>query len=94
MTRTSEARTSGAMICTSCQKPKAELKQKKSRALPGVPMYLCGECLTAKREPRGFLVLAGREAANRGENPVETLSFWIKAHRYLGEPITLRELTQ
>jgi hypothetical protein len=46
-----------------------------------------------KREPRGFLVLAGRQAAQRGDNPVEVLSYWIKQHRYLGEPITLRELT-
>lgn len=80
------------MICTSCNKPKAQLKQKKSKVLPGVPMYLCQDCLDNKREPRGFLILAGREAAARGENPVDTLSYWIKAHRYLGEAITLREL--
>lgn len=81
-----------AMICTSCEKPKAALKQKKSKVLPGIPMYLCQDCLDNKREPRGFIVLAGREAASRGDNPVEALSFWIKPHRYCGEAITLREL--
>lgn len=83
---------SEAMICTSCKKPKAALKAKKSKALPGVPMYLCQECLDNRREPRGFLVLAGRQAHDRGENPIEALSYWIKHHRYLGDPITLREL--
>lgn len=85
--------TTEAMICTSCRKPKASLKAKKSKALPGAQMYLCQDCLENKREPRGFLILAGRAAADRGENPVEALSYWIKAHRYLGEAITLRELT-
>ena len=82
-----------SMICTSCRKPKASLKQKKSRALPGAQMYLCQDCLDNKREPRGFLVLAGRQAADRGENPVDSLAYWIKNHRYMGDPITLRELT-
>lgn len=81
------------MICTSCKKPKAQLKQKKSKVLPGVQMYLCQDCLDNKREPRGFLILAGREAVLRGENPVETLAYWIKAERYVGQPITLRELS-
>lgn len=85
--------TADTMICTSCRKQKASLKNKKSKALPGVPMFLCQDCLDNKREPRGFLVLAGRAAAERGENPVDVLSYWIKNHRYLGEPITLRELT-
>lgn len=75
------------MICTSCEAPKAQLKQKKSRALPGVPMFLCQDCLDNKREPRGFIVLAGREFG------LDHVSFWIKPQRYLGEPITLRELT-
>lgn len=81
------------MQCTSCKKPKAQLKQKKSKVLPGVQMYICQDCIDAKREPRGFIVLAGRKAAQDGQNPIETLSFWIKNHRYIGEAITLRELT-
>ena len=79
--------------CTSCDKPKNELKQRKSKLLPGVPMYLCKECLAGRREPRGFVVLAGREAFQRGENGMEKIGFWIKPQRYCGEPITMRELT-
>lgn len=79
--------TSEGMVCTSCNKHKAALKQKKSKALPGVPMYLCQDCLTNKREPRGFLVLAGRQYG------IDHLSYWIKPKRYLGDDITLRELS-
>ena len=79
--------TTEAMKCTSCGKPKAQLKQKKSKLLPGVPMFLCQDCLDNKREPRGYVVLAGRE---RG---IEYVSYWIKPKRYIGEEITLRELT-
>lgn len=86
-------RKSEAVQCTSCKKPKKELKAKKSKALPGVPMYLCQDCLDGKREPRGFIVLAGRQAFERGENGLETISYWIKPQRYVGSPITLRELT-
>lgn len=76
-----------AMLCTSCNKPKAELKEKKSKLLPGVTMRLCNDCLTNKREPRGYIVLAGRE------HGLDYITYWIKNHRYVGEPITVRELT-
>lgn len=85
--------TNDTMKCTSCNKPKAALKQKKSKVLPGVPMYMCQDCLDNKREPRGFIVLAGRSAAQKGDNPVEILGYWIKGKRYCGADITLRELT-
>lgn len=78
---------SNAMRCTSCNKQKAELKEKKSKLLPDVTMRLCQDCLTNKREPRGYIVLAGRE---RG---LDYISYWIKGNRYIGEPITVRELT-
>ena len=73
--------------CTSCGKPKAQLKQKKSKALPGVNMLLCQSCLDSKYEPRGFIILAGRQ---RG---LDAITYWIKPQRHCGEPITLRELT-
>jgi len=79
--------TNNTMLCTSCKKPKAQLKQRKSKVLPGVPMFLCQDCNDNKREPRGFLVIAGR---TRG---FDAIQFWIKPQRYIGEPITLRELT-
>ena len=79
--------TDGAWACTSCKKPKAQLKQKKSKALSGVPMYLCQDCIDNKREPREFIILAGRE------HGIEYISYWIKPKRYLGADITIRELT-
>jgi len=75
------------MVCTSCGKPKNQLKQKRSKALPGVPMYICQDCIDNKREPRGFIVLAGREQG------LDHVSYWIKPKRYVGEDITARELT-
>lgn len=84
---------SESMQCTSCRKPKYQLKQKKSKVLPGTPMYLCQECMDNKREPRGFLILAGRQAFDNGENGLDLISYWIKPQRYVGPPITLRELT-
>lgn len=78
--------TTEGMKCTSCNKPKAQLKQKRSKVLPGVPMFLCADCLTNKREPRGFVVLAGREYG------MDHIAYWIKNHRYLGDTITAREL--
>jgi len=74
------------MSCTSCKKPKAALKQKKSKVLEGAMMYVCQDCLDNKREPRGFIILAGREKG------IEHISYWIKGKRYIGEPITAREL--
>lgn len=82
MTQTTEV-----VKCTSCNKPKAQVRQKKSKVLPGVTMFLCQDCLDNKREPRGFVVLAGREKG------IDAISNWIKPQRYCGDPITLRELT-
>lgn len=73
--------------CTSCDKPKAHLKQRKSKVLPGAMMYVCQDCIENKREPRAFVVIAGRQL---GANHI---SYWVKPQRYLGEPITLRELS-
>lgn len=75
-----------AVICTSCRKPKNALKQKKSKALPGSIMFLCTDCIENRREPRSFVVLGARQFG------ADHVSFWIKPQRYLGEPITLREL--
>lgn len=75
------------MRCTSCDKPKAALKQKKSKAFNGVPWYACQDCLDNKREPRGYLILAGRQ------DGLEAIEFWLKPiKRYCGADITAREL--
>lgn len=73
--------------CTVCGKQKNELRKRISKCLPGVQMFLCKECMDAKREPRGYIILAGRR------DGIESIQFWIKPQRYLGEPITVRELT-
>lgn len=73
--------------CSSCHKVKHELKKKNSKALPGAIMYICADCVSKKFEPRGLIILAGREFG------AEYIKFWIKPQRYLGEPITLRELS-
>lgn len=79
--------TTEEIVCTSCNKPKAQLKKKKSKVLRGVPMYLCQDCLDNNREPRGFVVLAGRRYG------IDHVSYWTKPKRYLGDEITLSELT-
>lgn len=73
--------------CTACNQPKHELKKKISKCLPGAPMYLCKECIEAKREPRGYIILAGRR------DGLDAIEFWIKPQRYVGDPITARELS-
>ena len=73
--------------CTVCHKQKNELKKKMSKCLPGVEMYLCSDCLAGRKEPRGYIILAGRHWG------IEHIQFWIKGQRYFGEPITVRELT-
>lgn len=79
--------TNEVWACTACNKPRAELKQRKSKVLPGVAVYLCKECIAKKFEPRAFVVLAGRE------HGYDHISYWIKPQRYHGSPITLVELS-
>lgn len=73
--------------CPSCGKVKHELKKRNSKALKGAIMYICEDCIGKRFEPRGLLIIAGREYG------MEHIKFWIKPQRYYGEPITLRELT-
>lgn len=75
-----------SMLCTSCQKPKHQLRPRKSKLVPGLNLYLCGECYDGKREPRFAIILAGREKG------IAHISDYIKNRRYVGKDITLREL--
>lgn len=72
--------------CTGCNKFGQELKRLNSKVLKGSQMFLCAECIEAKREPRGYLILAARE------HGVSFVQSWIKNRRYTGEEITAREL--
>lgn len=77
---------SNDMVCSACQLPKNQLKVRKSKLLPGTTLYLCGGCFENKNEPRFAVVLVARE------NGVPAVSEWIKNHRYVGAPITAKEL--
>lgn len=72
--------------CTSCNNANEQLKRLNSKVLKGSQMFLCVDCIEAKREPRGYLILAARE------HGVQFVQHWIKNRRYTGEEITLREL--
>lgn len=75
------------VVCTSCRKPKHELKTRKSKVLPGAQMYLCGTCIEQGLEPRGFLIVASRQADQK-----EKAARFIKKRKYLGKPILAEEL--
>lgn len=74
------------MVCTSCDKQKAELHAKKSRLEPGMTLYLCNECIRGKMEPRFIIILHGRA------NGAESVADYVKHHRYHGNPILAKEL--
>lgn len=76
------------MVCSSCSKQKAELHARKSRLMNGMVLYLCNDCSKAKMEPRYLIVLYGRS------NGAESVSDYIRNHRYIGEPILAKELVR
>jgi hypothetical protein len=76
------------MICSVCKKNKAEVHAKKSKLMPDMKLLLCNDCLEEKREPRFAIVIYGRE------NGFEPIRKYIKDHRYVGDPITARELVK
>lgn len=50
-------------------------------------MYLCGTCIDQGFEPRGFLIVASRQPAQK-----ERAAKFIKKRKYLGDPILAEEL--
>lgn len=74
------------MKCSSCDRQRADLHAKKSKLLPSMTLYLCDECIKAKREPRFLIVLQGRAMG------FEFVAPYIRAHRYVGEDIKAKEL--
>lgn len=76
--------------CTVCRKHKANLRPRKSKLIPSLPvMFLCGECYEAKREPRFAVIMVARDP-NQG---LPVVRDYIRQHRYFGEKITAEELT-
>lgn len=74
------------MVCSSCDRQKANLSTKNSRLLPKMKLYLCEECIKAKREPRYVIILAAREFG------VGLVSEYIISKRYIGDDILGREI--
>lgn len=72
--------------CSSCRKPKHELKARKSKLIGSQTLYLCGECITEKYEPRWVIIMAGRQF---GPDYVKD---YLKPKRYVGSDILLSEV--
>lgn len=74
------------MLCTSCDKQKADLHTKKSRLITNMTLYLCGDCTKAKMEPRFVIVMYGRQ------NGAMSVAEYIKNRRYVGPDILAKEI--
>lgn len=75
------------MICTVCQKHRANLRPRKSK-LTGGPMVLCNACFEGKLEPRWAVILVARDP-KRGLADVRD---YIRNHKYNGEKIRAEEI--
>lgn len=73
------------MTCSACGKNKNELTPQKSRLATATTLYLCGDCIKDKREPRYLIILHGRA------NGFESVADYIKRHRYVGKEISAHE---
>lgn len=74
------------MVCSSCGKQKQELHPKKSKLMSTMTLLLCNDCTKGKMEPRYLIILTGRSKG------AESVSDYVKNHRYHGEPILAKEL--
>jgi len=77
---------SEVMRCTVCNKPKHQLRPRKSKLVLGIQLFLCDECFAGKKEPRWAIILVARSQGH------DAVSEWIKSNRYVGDPILLEEL--
>lgn len=75
--------------CTVCRRVRHNLKLRKSKLKPDMPMFLCGECYEAKREPRFLVILTARDREHGG---LERARDYIRNHRYYGDKIRLEEV--
>lgn len=75
------------MVCTVCKRHRAQLKARKSKLMPGnAPLFLCSECLEAKREPRWAVIMVARQ------DGVGAVKDYIRNQRYYGDKILLEEV--
>jgi hypothetical protein len=75
--------------CTVCQRPRHSLKARKSKLNPMMQMWLCGECIEAKREPKFLVILMARQRPL----PEDQEKDCIRNHRYYGDKILAEEIT-
>jgi len=76
--------------CEVCnmQRAPGEIHSRESRLLKGTRLLICNKCDVAKKEPRGFIIIV---AQTRGADAVAD---YIKNERYVGKPITAKEITK
>lgn len=74
------------LSCTVCRKQKFNLRPRKSKLLPSMPMFLCNECFEEKREPRFLVIMVARKEG------VTAVRDYIRHHRYYGDKIRAEEL--
>ncbi len=74
------------MICTVCREPKNELTPSKSKLLPTLTLYRCGECVKGQKEPRFAIIMAARTMS------IDDVRYWVRGRRYVGEEIKLSDI--
>lgn len=74
-------------LCSVCDSQRQTLKRVKSRLLPGVPMFVCSDCVEAKREPRHYIIIIARQEGITSPRVADL----IKKRRYVGKEITAAE---
>lgn len=74
--------------CTVCRRHKSSLRPRKSKLMPGLPLFLCNECFEEKREPRFVVIMVARDP----EQGLVAVRDYIRHHRYFGDKIKAEEL--
>lgn len=75
------------ILCSSCSKQKNELTPRASKLVPKTKLFLCGECIENRFEPRWLIILTARAKG------IAAVEVYIKKRRYVGREITLKEIT-
>lgn len=83
--------TQSDMRCTVCREQKIQLRQRKSRLMKDLPLYLCNECFANKREPRFAIVMIGRKDSRDGKG-LTRVEEYLRLHRYVGDEILAKDL--
>lgn len=76
------------LTCTVCRKHKANLRPRKSKLMPNMPMFLCTDCFDGKFEPRFAVILVARDP----DQGLSAVRDYIRNHRYYGDKIRAEEL--